>query len=374
MSVEAVQLDATVAARLDGVEKSFGETRALDGISLTAAAGELLCVLGPSGAGKTTLLRSIAGLEQPDAGDIAIGGRDVGGLRPGLRDVAMFFDNLSLYPHKTVRQNLAFPLQRRRIERAEIAARVGEIAALLGIEHTLDRRPATLSGGERQRVALGRVLIRPARLFLLDEPLSNLDALLRLHMRSELKRLQLELGHTTIYATPDPLEALALADRVVVIDRGAIQQVGTPDEIYRAPANRMVATFVGNPPINLIPGHAEPSASGTVVRTEHFALEVAGDRAPAGGGPVLLGVRPEDVRVAGPGADTTAEVFALEPLGAKTVIDLQLGDLLLKALQRGHVELPIGAPVSVEFDPHGVHLIDEQSGRVLYGPDHDEVE
>ena len=350
------------ALELSGVTKAYGETRALSDVSLEVRPGELFCVLGPSGAGKTTLLRSIAGLEQLDAGTVRIAGEDVTDRRPGRREVAMFFENLSLYPHKSVFENLAFPLRRRRTPAEEVDRRVSEVAELLGMDYTLRRRPATLSGGERQRVALGRALIRRAALFLLDEPLSNLDALLRLHMRSELKRLQRELGHTTVYATPDPLEALALADRICVLDHGVIQQVGPPAQIYRRPANQMVATFVGNPPMNLIPC----SIDGSALVSEHFRLELGRGRVD-GPARVLLGVRPEDVSLAGTAgqADAWASVFALEPLGSKTIVDLMLGDTLIKSATRGRVDMEIGTSQPLVFNKRGLHVIELESGRVL---------
>ncbi len=257
------------------LRKEFGATPAVDGIDLVTGEGEYLALLGPSGCGKTTLLRLIAGLEQPTAGDILIGGQVVTQLPPRARQIAMVFQSYALYPHKTVFANIAFPLAAAGMRREERPARVRQAASRLGIEHLLDRRPRQLSGGERQRVALARALVREPQVFLLDEPLSNLDAKLRSSAREDLKEFQQRVGITTIYVTHDQVEAMGLGDRIAVLDGGQIQQIGTPQEIYHHPANTFVATFVGSPPMNLL------STDGPTLgfRPEEFLpLSFSGDR------------------------------------------------------------------------------------------------
>ncbi|HUW13984.1 MAG TPA: ABC transporter ATP-binding protein [Anaerolineae bacterium] len=240
--------------RLENVTKRFGRTVAIDGLSLDIADGEFFCVLGPPGAGKTTTLRLIVGLETPDEGGVYIDERLVNDVHPGQRDIAMVFQNLALYPDKTVFNNIAYPLRERRLPRAEIKSRVQAVAETLRIDKLLDRKPAKLSGGERQRVALGRAIVRHPQAYLMDEPLANLDALLRTDMRVELKRLQAELGQTLVYVTHDQVEAMSMADRIAVLKWGRLQQCADPDTIYNLPANRFVATVVGSPPTNFISG------------------------------------------------------------------------------------------------------------------------
>ncbi|MCL5966166.1 MAG: ATP-binding cassette domain-containing protein [Deltaproteobacteria bacterium] len=234
------------------ITKLFGEVRAVDDVDLATVEGEFLVLLGPSGCGKTTLLRMIAGIEEPTSGDILIDGQVVTHLPPRVRNIAMVFQSYALYPHMTVAQNIAFPLKTRGVAREEIPAKVHQAAAMFGIEKLKDRKPRQLSGGERQRVALARAMVREPSVFLLDEPLSNLDAILRTSAREELRQLQKRLGVTTIYVTHDQVEAMGLGDRIVVMNKGQIRQVGTPNEIYQWPADTFVATFVGSPPMNLL--------------------------------------------------------------------------------------------------------------------------
>jgi len=350
---------------ISGVSKRFGHVDALRDVSLRIDDGEFFCILGPSGAGKTTMLRCIAGLEQHDDGTILIDGQQTGSVPPALRGLGMFFENVSLYPHKTVFENLAFPLRRRRVPRDVIKGRVTDVADILRIHHTLERRPATLSGGERQRVALGRALIRPARAFLLDEPLSNLDALLRVHMRAELKRLQAELSQTIVYATPDPLEALALAQRICVIDRGVVQQIDTPAAIYGRPANRMVATFVGSPPMNFVPcqlagaNGSRQLAWGSLRISAHELSSRLGDLEDR---QLLFGIRPEDIELREPSAAAgpmlAGSVFTTEPLGAKTVVDIQVDDALVKAVVRGSAPYEAGQDCALVIAPEHIHVFD----------------
>ncbi|RMF83607.1 MAG: ABC transporter ATP-binding protein, partial [Nitrospirae bacterium] len=309
---------------LQGVSLRYpGGPFGVRGISLAAAPGEVVAVVGPSGSGKSTLLRLVAGLERPTEGRVRIGGRDVTDLPPGERDVAMVFQGYALYPHLTVAGNLAFPLRMRRVPRRERRRRVAAVAAMLGITELLPRRPATLSGGQRQRVAIGRAVVREPACFLLDEPLSNLDARLRERIRGELARLLARLATTTLYVTHDQVEAVALGHRVAVVCAGRLRQVGPPEALYRRPADCFVAAFLGSPGMNLVRAQVERGAEGV-------GLALGGARlAPPPGlaprlrpGPVVLGFRPEAARPAATGL--RAVVAAVEPLGHETVARLVL--------------------------------------------------
>ena len=310
---------------LRGVEKRYGEVVAVRPLDLAVRAGELMVLVGPSGCGKSTLLRLIAGLVEPTAGEVWIGGRRADDIEPGARDVAMVFQSYALYPHMTVAGNLGFGLRVRGAPRDEIERRVSEAAAVLGLADLLSRKPGELSGGQRQRVALGRAMVRDPGVFLFDEPLSNLDAELRLRTRDEIAALHRRLGTTMIFVTHDQVEALSLGQRVAVMDRGRLQQVGTPDEVYRRPGNLFVAGFVGSPPINRI---ALDRGEGGRLVGGPFAV-----RAPAGVGRGTLAVRPEDLAVAakrdgdGPGgdreaADFRATVLRVEALGSEQRVHL----------------------------------------------------
>jgi multiple sugar transport system ATP-binding protein len=353
--------------RLENVTKRFGAVTALSGVSLEIADGEFFAVLGPPGAGKTTLLRTIIGLEHPDEGDVYADGERITDVYPGDRDIAIMFQNLALYPDKTVYGNLAFPLKQRKLPKADIDQRVRATAATLYIDHLLNRRPGKLSGGERQRVALGRTLVRDPRAMLLDEPLSALDALLRLQMRAELKRLQRDLGRTLVYVTHDQVEAMSMPDRVAVLRQGAVQQVDTPEVVYHRPANQFVATVIGSPPMNFIPctvAHADG-----LMRAEHPSFAVTASSLPAGeappaGGPCFVGIRPEDVHLRDGESGIRATVYVTEPLGGETVVDLALGDRVLKALSPPASAPAPSAEVAVSFDPTRLHLFDGE-GRAL---------
>src|SRR3954451_24762549 len=313
--------------KLSGLVKRYGRVTALDGLSLEVRAGEFYCLLGPSAAGKTTTLRAISGLEALEAGRVEFAGRDVTTAPVQGRGIAMIFQTFALYPHLSIRQNLAYPLREAGVEDGEIRRRVGEIAELLRIGHTLDRKPATASGGEQQRIAIGRALIRRPKLLLLDEPLTNLDAKLRHDTRAEFKRLHRELGMTMLYATPDELEALSLGQRIAVLRGGRIAQTGTPDQLFDSPVNSFVAAKVGSPPKNLLP--AASAGDGGAVRLP-FAEVAEGPwagalRAFPVGTPLIFGFRPHDVRpaVGAPrGPRFPARVHLTEPLGDVTVLDL----------------------------------------------------
>jgi sn-glycerol 3-phosphate transport system ATP-binding protein len=330
-----------------GVTKRFdAETTAVDALDLDVTDGELMVLVGPSGCGKSTALRMVAGLERPTEGAIRIGGRDVDGLSPGARDVAMVFQSYALYPHMTVRKNLAFPLRRRRMDKAEIERRVADVAEVLELTELLGRKPAQLSGGQRQRVAMGRALIREPVAFLLDEPLSNLDAKLRSELRAELKRLHARLSTTMIYVTHDQVEAMTLGDRIAVMDRGRLLQVGTPDEIYDRPCNVFVARFVGSPAMNLLPGTALGQGAG-----------------------VTVGIRPELLRPAaevsgGLGVDVVAEV--VEPLGSDVFVHghTDAGDEVVARLP-GKARVAPGDRVALAVPEADVHRFDAQSGDLL---------
>ena len=356
--------------RVEHVTKRFGPTVALNDVSLEIRDGEFFAVLGPPGAGKTTLLRTIVGLEQPDEGDIYADGERITDVYPGDRDIAIMFQNLALYPDKTVYGNLAFPLKQAKRPKAEIKERVTKTAELLHISHLLQRKPGKLSGGERQRVALGRALVREPRAFLFDEPLSALDALLRLEMRAELKHLQRDLGRTLVYVTHDQVEAMSMPDRVAVLREGVVQQVDTPEDVYHRPANRFVATVVGSPPMNFIP--CTVGARNGALRLQHALFEVE-VRVPSldlretlhEGADCLVGVRPEDVRVPGGEGSFPAVVYVSEPLGGETVVDLRIGHLLVKALAPPSVELQQDAQVQISLDPRRLHLFTEAGENVI---------
>ena len=352
--------------RLENVTKRFGEITALNGVSLDVHDGEFFAVLGPPGAGKTTMLRTIVGLEKPDEGDVLIDDDRVNDVWPGDRDISIVFQNLALYPDKSVFGNLAFPLRQKGTPKDEIRRRVDATARMLHIEHLLGRKPAKLSGGERQRVALGRAMVREPRAYLFDEPLSALDALLRLEMRAELKRLQRELGRTLVYVTHDQVEALSMADRIAVLREGVIQQIDTPEKIYNEPANRFVATVVGSPPMNFIP--AQASFANGAFRVVHETFEVtaaAAGVAQESAGACWVGVRPEDVHVERSGDGIEASVYVTEPLGGETVVDLRIADRVVKALVSPTLELEPDQKVSVTLDAKRLHVFAEDGQAIL---------
>jgi multiple sugar transport system ATP-binding protein len=354
--------------RLENVTKRFGDVTALDGLSLDIKDGEFFTILGPPGAGKTTTLRTIVGLERQEEGSVFVDDECVDDVYPGDRDIAIVFQNLALYPDKTVYRNLAFPLKQQGLKKAEIKKRVSSTAELLGISPLLDRKPGKLSGGERQRVALGRALVREPRAFLLDEPISALDALLRLRMRTELKRLQHDLGRTLVYVTHDQVEAMSMSDRIGVLRDGVLQQVAPPEDIYNRPRNQFVATAVGSPPINFL--HLSASGSNGTLTAEHesFSVSVKPGALPDGvinAGELTVGVRPEDVRVSADGEGVPVTVYVTEPLGAETVADLKLGDQVLKALADPEQELVANQAVKMWFDPARLHLFDENGDAIL---------
>ena len=359
-------MSAPARVRFEQVAKRYGETEAVRAIDLDVAPGEFLVLLGPSGCGKTTLLRLVAGLEQLDAGRIVIGEREVSGVPPAERDVAMVFQNYALYPHFTAFENVAFPLRNRDVAASEVERRVREAARRLELLDLLERRPAALSGGQQQRVALARAIVREPAVFLMDEPLSNLDAQLRVQTRAELKRLQSELGTTTIYVTHDQGEAMTLGSRVALLRAGRLEQLGPPLELYRSPGNRFVAGFLGSPAINLLV--AERGSDG-VLRAAGAAVELvdAKHHSLVGTGRLEVGVRPEDVEVTlagGPGY-APARLLVAEPMGNETILTLLAGDAKVVARGPADWSSPPGSAVHFRFARGLALLFDAATGARL---------
>ncbi len=343
--------------QLDGLRKSFGDTAVLQGIDLTLQDGEMLVIVGASGCGKSTLLRLVAGLETATAGRILLDGRDVTRLDPAARDIAMVFQNYALYPHMTVEQNMAYSLRIRGMKKDAIRTRVQQTADLLGLGALLARRPRQLSGGQRQRVAMGRAIVREPKLFLFDEPLSNLDAALRVQMRAEIRQLQRRLGVTSLYVTHDQVEAMTLGDRLLVLHQGVPVQFAPPMEVFARPATAYVAGFIGAPAMNFLNAAVEGGAA--CLTSGHKVMLPPG--APAQG-PVTLGIRPEHINLA-PGG-LPLHVDLVEPLGSETLVHGHLDDgtkLLVK--QAG--ALPVGEALSVAFPAAALHLFDAADGRRL---------
>jgi multiple sugar transport system ATP-binding protein len=347
--------------RLEQIVKRYAPDQAptIDGVNLTVADGEFFILLGPSGCGKSTLLRTIAGLEQVSSGQVHIGERRVDRLPAKERDLAMVFQSYALYPHMTVRDNLAFGLKMRGTSREEIARRIAEAAPILGLDELLDRLPKQLSGGQRQRVALGRAIVRDPQVFLLDEPLSNLDAKLRGKMRVELKRLHQRLAATMIYVTHDQTEAMTLGDRVAVLHAGRLQQVGTPLEVYEQPTNRFVAGFLGNPPMNFLRATVSDPREVCLPGNHRLALGEHLSGAAAAGSEVELGIRPEDVDLQGPdGEGLPVTVAVVEPLGAETLVtvDSVVGPLVARVTPERTPR--VGEPARLRPRPERAHLFE----------------
>jgi ABC-type sugar transport system ATPase subunit len=345
------------SVRIEGVVKQHGSFTALHGLDLDIRPGEFFALLGPSGSGKTTTLRILAGLESVNAGRVMLDDTDVTHADPGERDVAMVFQSYALYPHMTVGENIAFPLKMTGTPAAERLAAAQEAAAKVGIGHLLSRRPGQLSGGQQQRCALARAIVRKPRLFLLDEPLSNLDAKLRIETRAELRRLQRELGVTVVYVTHDQEEAMTVADRMAVFMEGRVVQVGTPKGIYLRPASVAVAAFIGTPPMNLLPAEL---ANGSVGVAGTY-LPV--DAPPSQRGCVVLGVRPGDLRIAADGMP--AQIEFIEDLGDSAIILLRLDGQQIKMKTDQAQSLQEGQQVFLRFDPAAAHLFDHDSGLRL---------
>jgi ABC-type sugar transport system ATPase subunit len=354
---------------LSKVAKRYGDTLVLEELSLEIKDGELIVLVGPSGCGKTTLLRMIAGLLEPSSGNIKIDGRDVTHVAPGERDVAMVFQSYALYPHMTVRDNIAFPLKVRRRPASEIDRRVNEVAKLLSIDPLLGRKPAQLSGGQRQRVAMGRAIVREPKAFLFDEPLSNLDAALRGRMRGEIASLHRRLGATMVYVTHDQHEAMTLADRLVLLNKGRIEQMGKPLDVYRLPQTRFVAEFIGSPPMNFVPVEQKAGA----LHGAGFAVPLSAAGVRAGRLPerLLLGIRPEALRVrAGNEATPTlrADVDWIERTGSDGFLYARIGVTSIIARLTGGAGEGLSPGQTVDLSFAGARLFDEKTGRAI-GPE-----
>jgi multiple sugar transport system ATP-binding protein len=353
---------------VSSLRKAYGPLTVLHDIDLEVREGEFTVLLGPSGCGKSTLLSAIAGLDEIDGGTIAIGAEDVTDREPSKRGIAMVFQSYALYPTMTVAGNLSFGLRARGMPRAEVAARVQRAAALLQLEPLLARKPAQLSGGQRQRVAIGRALVRDARVYLLDEPLSNLDANLRASLRRELKLLHQRLGATMIYVTHDQAEALTLATRIAVLHRGRIQQLGTPAEVYARPANRFVAGFIGSPPMNFLDGRLVSSGGALRFAAQGFSVDLRGYEfahlPPIDGEPLVLGIRPEHLRLE-PGGDCTGVVTLVEPMGNHQVVWFDCGGASWSVLVGGEARHRIGEAVALAPDARQVSLFRTGDGERL---------
>ncbi|MDF2798343.1 MAG: ugpC [Devosia sp.] len=346
------------AVTIRDVRKNYGSLEVLHGVDIDINDGEFVILVGPSGCGKSTLLRMIAGLEDITGGEIAIAGNVVNDLAPKDRDIAMVFQSYALYPHMTVEENMAFSLKLGRVPREEIKQRVASAATVLGLEPYLQRYPRHLSGGQRQRVAMGRAIVRSPQLFLFDEPLSNLDAKLRVQMRSEIKLNHQRLKTTTVYVTHDQIEAMTMADRIVVMHAGNIEQIGTPLELYDHPANLFVAGFIGSPAMNIIAG----SITGSVFRfPDGTGIDLGALPAHVADGPITLGVRPEHLRL--DAAGTMAEVVVVEPTGSETQVTLNLGGQDLVGVFRERISAQPGERIGVSLDHSLLHLFDVSTGK-----------
>ncbi len=359
-----------VSVVLKNVTKRYGNVTALEGVNLEIKDKEFLTILGPSGGGKTTFLRLIAGLEVPTSGEVCFGDKLVNDVPPRDRNVSMVFQSYALFPHMSVSDNIAFPLTVRNEPKADVEKRVKEVAGLLNISHLLDRKPKQLSGGEQQRVALGRAIVRQPDIFLMDEPLSSVDASMRIAMRTELKKLQKTLGTTLVYVTHDQTEAMTMADRIAVIRSGKVIQVDSPQVIYDDPKDSWVASFIGNPPMNLIPGSylskGQIELNGVQPAITVNALANKTDLAL--GSKVQVGIRPEDVQVSSTQADGIAikgEVYLLESLGDSIIVDIMVGGSIVKARAKADFKAQIGDKLFVKFDERRLAVFDYSTGAAI---------
>ena len=353
------------SVEIKGLKKAFGAVEVIHGIDLEIEEGEFVALVGPSGCGKSTLLRIISGLELATDGEIRIDGKIVNHLNPRERNIAMVFQNYALYPHMTVAKNMGFNLKLSGLKRRQIDAKVQEVAKLLELDALLDRKPGQLSGGQRQRVAMGRAIVRNPVAFLFDEPLSNLDAKLRVQMRSEIKTLHQRVQTTSIYVTHDQIEAMTLADRVVILSGGNIEQVGRPINLYNKPENQFVAGFIGTPSMNLI--------DATVTKTDTgIAAVLADDQLipiPAGHGglsenqKVVVGLRPEHFSLDGFGSPISGKTTLVEPTGAQSHVTFDMGPITVVAVFEGAVDIEVGQELTASFDPNKMHIFDKETGQ-----------
>jgi ABC-type sugar transport system ATPase subunit len=353
---------------LERINKRFGKVQVLRDIDLVFPSKKFVTLLGPSGCGKTTLLRMIAGLEDVTSGAIRFGGTDVTHYAPRDRNIAMVFQSYALYPQMTVRRNLGYGLRVRKTPRAEIDAAVQRVARILEIDHLLDRKPAQLSGGQRQRVALGRAMVRKPDIFLMDEPLSNLDAKLRTTMRGELRRFHLDLSATTIYVTHDQLEAMTMSDLIAVMHEGVVQQFATPAEIYRKPANLFVAGFIGSPPMNFLRGTLVTERDHSFLQTGEVKVPLPALPSSADGKEIVLGVRPQDLTLvpAGAPAALRGSVWVVELIGSEKLVEVELEDKRRLTVQvRADVAVEVNESANIVIDPARIHLFDAASGASI---------
>ncbi|WP_174802287.1 ABC transporter ATP-binding protein [Martelella limonii] len=356
------------SVELNNVRKAYGALEVIHGVSLAIEDGEFVALVGPSGCGKSTLLRMIAGLEEITGGDISIGGEIVNDLTPRERNIAMVFQSYALYPHMTVAENMGFNLRLAKRPKEEIEKRVGEAARMLDLTELLDRKPSQLSGGQRQRVAMGRAVVRNPAVFLFDEPLSNLDAKLRVQMRSEIKTLHQRVKTTSVYVTHDQIEAMTLADRVVVLNKGHIEQEGTPIELYKKPANLFVAAFIGSPAMNLLPATVESVDGAPSVRfSDGKTLSISkGHAGMKPGQKVTVGLRPEHLNPdIGDGAVIEGTALLVEPTGAQSHVVFELGGQHVTAIVDGERDVHHGQPFEARIDPERVHIFDSETGAAL---------
>ncbi|NGN42913.1 sn-glycerol-3-phosphate ABC transporter ATP-binding protein UgpC [Mesorhizobium sp. CGMCC 1.15528] len=345
------------------VKKSFGSHPVIKGVDVEIADGEFVILVGPSGCGKSTLLRMLAGLENISAGEIRIGDKVVNRLAPKERDIAMVFQNYALYPHMTVAENMAFSLKLKGASKAEIETRVKPAAEILGLTPLLDRYPRQLSGGQRQRVAMGRAIVRDPQVFLFDEPLSNLDAKLRVAMRAEIKELHQRLKTTTVYVTHDQIEAMTMADKIVVMHDGIVEQIGAPLELYDQPANLFVAGFIGSPAMNMIKGRLDPENASRFIALDGTVLPVGKPVEAAKGKDLIYGLRPESMRLDGSGIPIT--VVVIEPTGSETQMMAKLAGVDVACVFHERVAARPGDIINVAIDTRSTHLFDAESGRRL---------
>ena len=354
------------SVRIDNLCKNFGAVRAVDGVNLEIPDGELMVLVGPSGCGKSTLLRLVAGLEEATSGSIFLDDRDVSRVKPQDRDVAMVFQNYALFPHLNVEQNMAFSLKFRKVAKPEIRLRVAEAAEVLGLAGLLRRKPAELSGGQRQRVALGRAMVCKPKVFLLDEPLSNLDARMRAGMRAEIAELHRRLGTTMIFVTHDQTEAMTLGQRLCVLDLGQVMQIGSPMDLYRRPAHRFVGDFIGTPGMNFVRGRLEDRDGGLafVGSGDNLALGLGSDLAKHAGGEVEMGIRPENISLAAGAGDAMGTVQGCETLGHESLLRVRCGDheLVVRVPGAGAGGL---AKVGLRFDLNAAAWFDAATGQAL---------
>lgn len=358
---------------IQNLSKHFGQIKALQGVSLTVNDGEFMVLLGPTAAGKTTTLRCVAGLEKVDHGTLSLDGQVINGLSPAERDLAFVFQTYALYPRKTAYENMAFPLQARHLSANEIDQKINEVAGKLHIMELLNRRPAEMSGGQQQRVALGRAMVRQPRMFLMDEPLTNLDFKLRVEMRTELKRIQRELAATFFYVTNDQVEAMSVADRIAVLNQGVLQQVDSPENVYNHPANLFVAQFMGSPRINTLDCQLDRDTRQLHWGSSEAVLplnanQMASLEQVTNPAALILGIRPEDISISlTPQQDAlVGEIFILELLGDCTIVDAVVGDKTIRVRADADFSASEGSPIWLTFDHERFHIFDQMSGQTIF--------